>query len=127
MEAASTVLHRYDAAVAAAHAATHDPFDRHFALALVRGGGVRDRFEHAFRSACVHDDRVARGTSGKRAIERGEDASVLTGAAVLGRQHELDAFVTAFMAGAGSSDFDLSGFVDVEDFNSFVQAFELGC
>ncbi len=37
------------------------------------------------------------------------------------------AFVQAFEAGDDSADFDGSGFVDIEDFTSFVVAFEAGC
>ncbi len=36
-------------------------------------------------------------------------------------------FVAAFEAGDDSADFDGSGFVDLEDFNGFVQAFLVGC
>ncbi|MCC6425810.1 MAG: PEP-CTERM sorting domain-containing protein [Phycisphaerales bacterium] len=37
------------------------------------------------------------------------------------------AFVLAFEAGIDEADFDESGFVDIEDFTSFVLAFEAGC
>lgn len=40
---------------------------------------------------------------------------------------DYDAFVLAFEAGTDNADFDHSGFVDIEDFTAFVQAFELGC
>ncbi len=40
---------------------------------------------------------------------------------------DYNTFVLAFEAGDQSADFDGSGFVDVEDFNAFVIAFELGC
>ncbi len=40
---------------------------------------------------------------------------------------DFDAFVVAFEAGAGSADFDRSGFVDLVDFDLFVLAFESGC
>lgn len=37
------------------------------------------------------------------------------------------AFVLAFEAGLDDADFDGSGFVDLEDFDAFVKAFEIGC
>jgi hypothetical protein len=37
------------------------------------------------------------------------------------------AFVLAFEAGTDDADFDESGFVDIEDFTGFVMAFESGC
>lgn len=40
---------------------------------------------------------------------------------------DFDAFVRAFEAGDQSADFDDSGFVDTDDFDAFVLAFELGC
>ncbi|MCK6475918.1 MAG: hypothetical protein L6Q35_03695 [Phycisphaerales bacterium] len=40
---------------------------------------------------------------------------------------DYDAFVLAFEAGGDDADFDASGFVDLEDFTAFVEAFELGC
>ncbi len=40
---------------------------------------------------------------------------------------DYDAFVAAFEAGAGDADFDHSGFVDLDDFTAFVHAFEAGC
>ncbi len=40
---------------------------------------------------------------------------------------DYSAFVQAFEAGLDSADYDHSGFVDVEDFNTFVQNFEGGC
>ncbi len=40
---------------------------------------------------------------------------------------DYDAFVQAFEAGTENADFDGSGFVDIEDFDAFVQAFESGC
>ncbi len=40
---------------------------------------------------------------------------------------DYSAFVQAFEAGTDNADFDASGFVDIEDFNTFVAAFELGC
>lgn len=40
---------------------------------------------------------------------------------------DYNAFVLAFEAGDLSSDFDGSGFVDFDDFNAFVVAFEAGC
>ncbi len=40
---------------------------------------------------------------------------------------DYDAFIFAFEAGAPSADFDRSGFVDTDDFDAFVHAFELGC
>ncbi|MCK6476867.1 MAG: VCBS repeat-containing protein [Phycisphaerales bacterium] len=40
---------------------------------------------------------------------------------------DYDAFVVAFEAGSATADFDLSGFVDLEDFTAFVLAFEAGC
>lgn len=40
---------------------------------------------------------------------------------------DYDAFVAAFEAGTDDADFDGSGFVDTEDFDAFVQAFEDGC
>ncbi|MCK6476165.1 MAG: S8 family serine peptidase [Phycisphaerales bacterium] len=40
---------------------------------------------------------------------------------------DFDAFVAAFEAGDESADFDGSGFVDVEDYNGYVVAFEAGC
>jgi hypothetical protein len=40
---------------------------------------------------------------------------------------DFDAFVIAFEAGDESADFDGSGFVDTDDFDAFVLVFELGC
>lgn len=40
---------------------------------------------------------------------------------------DYDAFVQAFEAGDESTDVDASGFVDTDDFDAFVQAFERGC
>jgi hypothetical protein len=37
------------------------------------------------------------------------------------------AFVQAFEAGTDNADYDGSGFVDIDDFTAFVQAFEQGC
>lgn len=40
---------------------------------------------------------------------------------------DFDAFVLAFEAGSPIADFDATGFVDTDDFDAFVQAFESGC
>ncbi|GMV25715.1 MAG: hypothetical protein AMXMBFR58_17460 [Phycisphaerae bacterium] len=40
---------------------------------------------------------------------------------------DYDAFIRAFEAGDESADFDNSGFVDTDDFDAFVLAFERGC
>ncbi|GMV27160.1 MAG: hypothetical protein AMXMBFR58_31910 [Phycisphaerae bacterium] len=40
---------------------------------------------------------------------------------------DFDAFVRAFEAGTDNADFDGSGFVDTDDFDAFVRAFEAGC
>ncbi|HLO41910.1 MAG TPA: EF-hand domain-containing protein [Phycisphaerales bacterium] len=40
---------------------------------------------------------------------------------------DYDAFVQQFELGENTADFDCSGFVDIEDFTAFVQAFERGC
>ncbi len=40
---------------------------------------------------------------------------------------DYDAFIHAFELGGDEADFDRSGFVDIEDFASFVLAFEAGC
>ncbi|HLO39899.1 MAG TPA: CotH kinase family protein [Phycisphaerales bacterium] len=40
---------------------------------------------------------------------------------------DYDAFVRAFELGEETADFDASGFVDTDDFDAFVRAFELGC
>ncbi len=40
---------------------------------------------------------------------------------------DYDAFVQAFELGGDDADFDHSGFVDIEDFDAFVDAFEAGC
>ncbi|GMV24501.1 MAG: hypothetical protein AMXMBFR58_05320 [Phycisphaerae bacterium] len=40
---------------------------------------------------------------------------------------DFDAFVLAFEAGTDDADFDGSGFVDTDDFDAFVVAFEAGC
>lgn len=40
---------------------------------------------------------------------------------------DFDAFVQAFELGGDDADYDGSGFVDLEDFNSFVTDFEIGC
>ncbi len=40
---------------------------------------------------------------------------------------DYDAFVHAFEAGTDDADFDGSGFVDTDDFDAFVHAFESGC
>ncbi len=40
---------------------------------------------------------------------------------------DFDTFVTAFIDGQDSADFDQSGFVDTDDFDAFVVAFESGC
>ncbi|GMV25044.1 MAG: hypothetical protein AMXMBFR58_10750 [Phycisphaerae bacterium] len=40
---------------------------------------------------------------------------------------DFDAFVAAFEAGTDNADFDGTGFVDTDDYDAFVRAFELGC
>jgi hypothetical protein len=40
---------------------------------------------------------------------------------------DFDAYVQAFEAGGCNADFDGTGFVDTDDFDAFVVAFELGC
>ncbi len=40
---------------------------------------------------------------------------------------DYDAFIAAFETGLETADFDLSGFVDTDDFTAFVLAFEGGC
>jgi ELWxxDGT repeat protein len=40
---------------------------------------------------------------------------------------DFDAFVTAFELGDDAADFDRTGFVDTDDFTAFVHAFEAGC
>jgi endonuclease/exonuclease/phosphatase family metal-dependent hydrolase len=40
---------------------------------------------------------------------------------------DYDAFIEAFEAGGDNADFDGSGFVDIEDFDAFVESFEAGC
>ncbi|MCK6476684.1 MAG: right-handed parallel beta-helix repeat-containing protein [Phycisphaerales bacterium] len=40
---------------------------------------------------------------------------------------DFDAFVRAFEAGTDNADFDGTGFVDTDDFDAFVRAFEAGC
>lgn len=40
---------------------------------------------------------------------------------------DFDAFVQAFEAGAGSADVDSSGYVDTDDYDVFVRAYEQGC
>lgn len=40
---------------------------------------------------------------------------------------DFDAFVRAFEIGTQDADFDGSGFVDTDDFDGFVRAFEIGC
>ncbi len=40
---------------------------------------------------------------------------------------DFNAFITAFEAGKNAADFDSSGFVDLEDYTAFVAAFEVGC
>ncbi len=40
---------------------------------------------------------------------------------------DFDAFIHAFEAGDESADFDGTGFVDTDDFDAFVHAFEAGC
>ncbi|HLO39397.1 MAG TPA: GC-type dockerin domain-anchored protein [Phycisphaerales bacterium] len=40
---------------------------------------------------------------------------------------DFNAFVAAFEAGVDEADFDGSGFVDIEDYSDFVEAFESGC
>ncbi len=40
---------------------------------------------------------------------------------------DYDAFIMAFEAGGDDADFDGSGFVDVEDFYAYVEAFQAGC
>ncbi len=40
---------------------------------------------------------------------------------------DYDAFVEAFELGGDDADFDGSGFVDIDAFDAFVEAFELGC
>jgi hypothetical protein len=40
---------------------------------------------------------------------------------------DYDAFVQAFEAGTDDADFDESGFVDTDDFDAFAEAFEAGC
>jgi GDSL-like Lipase/Acylhydrolase family len=40
---------------------------------------------------------------------------------------DFDAFVRAFEAGESQADYDGSGFVDTDDFDAFVEGFEVGC
>ncbi|HLO39817.1 MAG TPA: GC-type dockerin domain-anchored protein [Phycisphaerales bacterium] len=40
---------------------------------------------------------------------------------------DFDAFVAAFEAGDASADMDCTGFVDTDDFDTFVRRFEMGC
>ncbi|HLO42460.1 MAG TPA: S8 family serine peptidase [Phycisphaerales bacterium] len=40
---------------------------------------------------------------------------------------DFDAFVAAFEAGEEDADFDGTGFVDIEDYDAFIEAFETGC
>ncbi len=40
---------------------------------------------------------------------------------------DFDAFIRAFEEGSDSADFDRSGFTDTDDFDAFVHAFEVGC
>ena len=75
MEAAFLVLHRHDAAVASAHAAAHDPFDRHFTWTFVLHRDPSGRGQHAFRSAGV-DDHLTLGIESRQpAFEWRRDAA----------------------------------------------------
>ena len=56
VEAAGSLFHRHDAAVTAAHAASHDPLDRDLAAAVMLGGRLRGGVEHALGTACVDQD-----------------------------------------------------------------------
>ena len=40
---------------------------------------------------------------------------------------DFDSFVTAFEAGDPAADFNTDGFIDFTDFDAFVSAFEAGC
>src|SRR5262245_20835773 len=86
---ACLVLHRDDAAVAAAHATSHHTFHRPLTASPVFCRDMRDGFEHWLGSARV-DHHVAVSAL-QFALERNRHASAFAGAAVLGREHQLDA------------------------------------
>ncbi|MCK6477029.1 MAG: hypothetical protein L6Q35_09390 [Phycisphaerales bacterium] len=89
---------------------------------------------------------VNHGFTGQPSLSRGSsgsfiDASVSAALRVVARNvcdadfdgsgfvdtDDFDAFVSAFEAGDQEADFDGSGFVDTDDFDAFVRAFEAGC
>src|SRR6478672_9406476 len=88
MRALSGTADRHDAAVAAAHAASHHWFERDEHVALCPGAEPRDGAHHRRRAAGVHHERLSGRIAGKLAFERHGDAASLAAAAVLRRQHE---------------------------------------
>ncbi|GMV24317.1 MAG: hypothetical protein AMXMBFR58_03480 [Phycisphaerae bacterium] len=97
-------------------------------------GATWRKFGGGLPNACVIDlqvdtgrDRLIAGTQGRGAWR----VSLACGADFDGSGfvdlEDYDAFVAAFLAGAGWADFDRSGFVDTDDFDRFVVAFEEGC
>jgi len=64
MEAAVFSTHWHDAAIAAAHPAAHDPFDRHLTGPAAADSKTRGRREHPLPPAKAFADRVARGSNG---------------------------------------------------------------
>src|SRR5580765_8237835 len=94
MVPAVVAAHWHDATVAAAEAASHDALDRHLARTAVACGYRRCRSQHAFGAAGVHHDWRIRRTGGQSPFERRHNAAVFAGAAVFGRQHEIDVEVT---------------------------------
>lgn len=63
-----------------------------------------------------------------------EGAATITGLCTADFDHsgfvdtdDFDAFIEAFEAGDPSADMDCTGFVDTDDFDTFVERFEMGC
>src|SRR4029453_12291167 len=83
MAPAVLATHRDDAAVAAAHPASHDAFNRHLAWASEAQCGFRHSGEHSLGATCVNHDRLMRGFRRKLSFERRDHASALARASVL--------------------------------------------
>src|SRR5215204_501574 len=69
MEAAVLAAHRHDAAVAAAHPAAHDAFDRDLARPPVADGEPGARGQHAVGAARIQHQRTAAIGFGELALE----------------------------------------------------------
>lgn len=92
------------------------------------------RFGAGLPNACVIDlrleiarERIVAGTQGRGAWSISLACRADFDGSGFVDFEDYDAFVAAFEGGFGWADFDRSGFVDTDDFDRFVEAFELGC